>query len=72
MQDETNSILYQIMQSGWSKKSIYTLKLLLNRMKQITKVAFEESSERSKRRKSKELRKTVGFPELAHATKMNL
>ena len=34
--------------------------------------AFEDSTERSKRRKSEELRKTVGFPELTHATKMNL
>jgi hypothetical protein len=36
------------------------------------KLAFEESSQRSKRRKSKELRQTVGFPELTHATKMRL
>jgi hypothetical protein len=36
------------------------------------KLAFEDSSERSKRRKSKELLKTVGFPELTHATKMSL
>jgi hypothetical protein len=36
------------------------------------KLAFEESSERIKRRKSKELRKTVGFRELAHANKMSL
>jgi hypothetical protein len=36
------------------------------------KLAFEESSQRSKRRKSKELRQTVGFPELTHATKMSL
>jgi len=36
------------------------------------KMAFEESSERRKRRKSKELRKTVGLPELTQATKMSL
>jgi hypothetical protein len=34
-------------------------------------LAFEDSSER-RRRKSKELRKTVGFPELTHATKKSL
>jgi hypothetical protein len=50
---------------------------LLNRTKQIRKchalqAAFEESSERSKRRKSEELRKTAGFLELTHTTKMNL
>jgi hypothetical protein len=33
------------------------------------KLAFEDSSER-RRRKSKELRKFVGFPELTHATKI--
>ena len=37
MQEETNSILYQQTQNGWSKKSIYTLQLLLKHMKQITK-----------------------------------
>ena len=37
MQEETKSILYQRTQNGWSKKSIYTLKLLPNHMKQITK-----------------------------------
>jgi hypothetical protein len=36
------------------------------------RLAFEESSKRSKRRKSEKLRKTVGFPELTHATKRNL
>jgi hypothetical protein len=36
------------------------------------KLAFKDSSERSKGRKSKELLKTVGFPELTHATKLNL
>jgi hypothetical protein len=36
------------------------------------KLAFDESSERSKRRKSKELQQTVGFPELIHATKISL
>jgi hypothetical protein len=36
------------------------------------KLAFEEISGRSKRRKSKELRKTVGFPELAHANEMSV
>jgi len=36
------------------------------------RLAFEESSEKSKRRKSEELRKTVGFPEPTQATKMNL
>jgi hypothetical protein len=36
------------------------------------KLAFEDSSEWSKGRKSKELRKTVGFSELIHATKMSL
>lgn len=36
------------------------------------RLAFEESSERSKRRKSEELRKTAGFPELTHDTKTNL
>jgi len=35
------------------------------------KLAFEESSERSKRRNSKELRK-IGFPELIHATTVSL
>jgi hypothetical protein len=38
----------------------------------LRKLAFEESSERSKRRKPKELRQTAGFPELTHATKMRL
>jgi hypothetical protein len=36
------------------------------------KLAFEESSERNKRRKSKDHRETVGFPELTHAIKMIL
>jgi hypothetical protein len=36
------------------------------------KLAFEGSSERSKRRKSKQLRQTAGLPELTHATKMSL
>jgi hypothetical protein len=36
------------------------------------KLAFEESSERSKRRNSKELRKIVGFPELTNTTTMSL
>jgi hypothetical protein len=36
------------------------------------KMSFEESSESRKRRKSKELRKTVGLPELTQATKMSL
>jgi hypothetical protein len=36
------------------------------------KLAFGDRSERNKRRKSKDLRKTVGFPELTHATKMSL
>jgi hypothetical protein len=36
------------------------------------KLVFEDSSERSKHRISKELLKTVGFPELTHATKMSL
>jgi hypothetical protein len=35
-------------------------------------VAIEESSGRSKRGKSKEVQKTVGFTELAHANKMSL
>jgi hypothetical protein len=38
----------------------------------LRKLAFEENSERSKRRKSKKLRKTVGFTELAHANKRSL
>jgi len=37
MQEETFSILYQKMQNVWSNKSVYTLKVLPNRMKQITK-----------------------------------
>jgi hypothetical protein len=36
------------------------------------KLAFEESSERSKRKNSKELRKIVGFPELIHTTTVSL
>jgi hypothetical protein len=36
------------------------------------KPEFEGSSERIKRRKSKEIRKTVGFTELVHANKMNI
>jgi hypothetical protein len=36
------------------------------------KLEFEESSGKIKRRKSKEIRKTVGFTKLAHANKMNL
>jgi hypothetical protein len=83
MREETNSILCQRTQNGWSKRSIYTLKLLLNGMKHYKmpcnsgirsrrKLAFEDSSERSKRRKSKELQQTVRFPELTHATKMSL
>jgi len=35
-------------------------------------LAFEDSSERSKGRKSKQLRKTVDFPELTHVTKMGI
>jgi hypothetical protein len=38
----------------------------------LRKLTFEQSSGRSKRRKSKEIRKTVGFTELAHANKMSL
>jgi hypothetical protein len=37
-----------------------------------TKLVSEDSSERRKRRKSKGLRKTVGFPEQTHTTKMRL
>jgi hypothetical protein len=36
------------------------------------KLTFEESSERIKRRKSKEIRKIVGFTQLTHANKMSL
>jgi len=36
------------------------------------KLVSEESSERRKRGKSKELRKTVGFPEITHTIKMSL
>jgi hypothetical protein len=36
------------------------------------KLTFEESRERIKRRKSKDLRKSVGFTELAYANKMSL
>ena len=36
------------------------------------KLAFEDSSESCIRRKSKELRNTVGFPELSQASKMSL
>jgi hypothetical protein len=36
------------------------------------KLAFEDGSEENKRRKSKDLRKTLGFPELTHATNMSL
>jgi hypothetical protein len=35
-------------------------------------LAFENRNERNKCRKSKDLQKTVGFPELTHATKMSL
>jgi hypothetical protein len=35
------------------------------------KLVFEEGSERNKRRKSKDLRKPVGLPELTNATNMN-
>lgn len=35
-------------------------------------MAFEDSRERSKRRKSKDLRKTFGSPELTHATNIIL
>jgi hypothetical protein len=35
-------------------------------------LAFEDSSEWSKGRKSKEFRETVGFPELTRVTKMSL
>ena len=37
MQEETNSVLYQRAQNGWSKMSIYTLKFWPKHMKQITK-----------------------------------
>ena len=37
MREETYSILYQRTQNVWSNKSVYTLKLLLNRMQHITK-----------------------------------
>ena len=37
MQEETFSILYQKMQKGWSKKTIYTLRVLPKRKKQITR-----------------------------------
>jgi hypothetical protein len=36
------------------------------------RLAFEESNEKSKRRKSEVFRKTVGIPEPIHATKTNL
>jgi hypothetical protein len=36
------------------------------------KLTFEKSSGKNKRRKSKDLRKSIGLPELAHATNMNL
>jgi hypothetical protein len=36
------------------------------------KLSFENRNERNKRRKSKDLRKTVSFPELTHAAKMSL
>jgi hypothetical protein len=36
------------------------------------KLMFEESSERIKRRKSKEIRNNIGFTQLAHANKMSL
>jgi hypothetical protein len=35
------------------------------------KLVFEEGSERNKCRKSKDLRKTVGLPELTNATNIN-
>jgi len=37
MQGETINIFYQRRQNGWRKNFIYTLKVLPNRMKQVTK-----------------------------------
>jgi len=37
MQALTNTILHQRMENVWNKKSIYTLKLFPNPMKQVTK-----------------------------------
>jgi hypothetical protein len=51
IQEETNRILYQSRQNGWSKKSIYTLKLLPKPTKQITKCRHFRSMRSSKRRK---------------------
>jgi len=80
MQEETISILYQRTQNCWKKNINLRIKSTAkpNEMSCTSgtsgrrKLAFEDSSERSKRRKSKDLGKTVCFPELAHATKMSL
>ena len=58
MQEETIGILYQRKQNFWSKTAIYTLKVLPNRTKQITKshalqVQMVVETGWSKRRKSK-------------------
>jgi ADP-dependent phosphofructokinase/glucokinase len=83
MQEETNNILHQRTRNSWRKKSICTLMLLPERMKQITKcrtlqvhVVVENwilmVVEKEEPQKIKELRKTLCFPELAHATNMDL
>jgi len=83
MQEETISFLYQTTQNVWSKKSIHALKILPTELRDYEspytsgksgyrKLAFEESSGRNKRRKPKDLLKTVCLPELAHATNTSL
>lgn len=79
-----SGILYQRKQNVWWKNAIYTLKVLpkLNETDYEMhytsgktgrwKLAFEDSSEKGKGRKSKELRKTVGIPDLTRVTKMSL
>jgi hypothetical protein len=69
MQEETFSILYQKMQSSWSKKSIYTLEVFAKPSETDyemvcasgksgrRKLVFGDRSERSKRIKPKDLRK---------------
>ena len=81
IQEETISILYQKSQKGWSKKTIYTLRVLPDRKKQITRCRtrqvnvvveawrWNRTAKEAHTEKSKELCKTCGFPDITHAIK---
>jgi hypothetical protein len=84
MQEETISILYQknaemleqennlhIKGIAKSTETDYEMPCTTGKSGRRS-LALKESSERRKHRKSKELRKMVGFPDITHATKMSL